>query len=56
MKAGGDGDRSEPEGEFVSGELAADCARFLAETRRRVEQRRTADARPQLARDTWRAQ
>jgi hypothetical protein len=30
-----------PEGEFVSGELAADCARFLAETRRRVEQRRT---------------
>jgi hypothetical protein len=29
----------ELKGEFVSGELADDCARFLAETRRRVEQR-----------------
>jgi hypothetical protein len=37
-----------PEGEFVSGELAADCARFLAETRRRVEQRRTVESRPLL--------
>jgi hypothetical protein len=45
-----------PKGEFVSGELAADCARFLADTRRRVEQRRTVDARPQLRADTWRAQ
>ena len=45
-----------PKGEFVSGELAADCARFLAETRRRVEQRRTVDARPQMRADTWRAQ
>jgi hypothetical protein len=44
-----------PKGEFVSGELAADCARFLAETRRRVEQRRTVVARPQIARDTWHA-
>ena len=35
-----------PKGEFVSGELAADCARFLAETRRRVEQRRTVETRP----------
>jgi hypothetical protein len=45
-----------PKGEFVSGELAADCARFLAETRRRVEQRRTVDARPQMRADTWRTQ
>ena len=45
-----------PKGEFVSGELAADCARFLAETRRRVEQRRTVDGRPQMRADTWRAQ
>jgi hypothetical protein len=35
-----------PKGEFVSGELAADCARFLADTRRRVEQRRTVVSRP----------
>jgi hypothetical protein len=35
-----------PEGEFVTGELAADCARFLAETRRRVEVRRTVESRP----------
>jgi hypothetical protein len=35
-----------PKGEFVSGELAADCARFLADTRRRVEQRRTVETRP----------
>jgi len=48
--------RAAPKGEFVSGELAADCARFLAETRRRVEQRRTVDARPQMRADTWRAQ
>jgi hypothetical protein len=40
-----------PEGEFVSGELAADCARFLAETRRRVEQRRTIESRPLLRAD-----
>lgn len=45
-----------PKGEFVSGELAADCARFLAETRRRVEQRRTVDTRPQVHADTRRAQ
>jgi hypothetical protein len=45
-----------PKGEFVSGELAADCARFLAETRRRVEQRRTVDTRPQLSREAWRPQ
>jgi hypothetical protein len=44
-----------PKGEFVSGELAADCARFLADTRRRVEQRRTVEARPQLSREAWRA-
>ncbi|HEY2790178.1 MAG TPA: hypothetical protein VGI72_12050 [Gaiellales bacterium] len=35
-----------PKGEFVSGELAADCARFLAETRRRVERRRTVETLP----------
>jgi hypothetical protein len=44
-----------PKGEFVSGELAADCARFLADTRRRVEQRRSADTRTQLRADAWRA-
>jgi len=47
--------KAAPKGEFVSGELAADCARFLAETRRRVEQRRTVDTRPQLSREAWRA-
>jgi hypothetical protein len=41
-----------PEGEFVSGELAADCARFLAETRRRVEQRRTVETRPLVRADS----
>jgi hypothetical protein len=46
--------KTAPKGEFVSGDLAADCARFLAETRRRVEQRRTLEARPQLAGDAWR--
>jgi hypothetical protein len=44
-----------PKGEFVSGELAADCARFLAETRRRVEQRRTVESRPLARADSWRA-
>jgi hypothetical protein len=43
-----------PEGEFVSGELAADCARFLAETRRRVEQRRTVETRPLVRADARR--
>jgi len=43
-----------PEGEFVSGELAADCARFLAETRRRVEQRRTVENRPLMRADSRR--
>jgi hypothetical protein len=43
-----------PEGEFVSGELAADCARFLAETRRRVEQRRTVESRPLVRADARR--
>jgi hypothetical protein len=43
-----------PEGEFVSGELAADCARFLAETRRRVEQRRTVESRPLVRADSRR--
>jgi len=43
-----------PEGEFVSGELAADCARFLAETRRRVEQRRTVENRPLVRADARR--
>jgi hypothetical protein len=43
-----------PEGEFVSGELAADCARFLAETRRRVEQRRTVESRPLVQADSRR--
>jgi hypothetical protein len=43
-----------PKGEFVSGELAADCARFLAETRRRVEQRRTVEARPLARTESWR--
>jgi hypothetical protein len=43
-----------PEGEFVSGELAADCARFLAETRRRVEQRRTVETRPLVRADSRR--
>jgi hypothetical protein len=44
-----------PKGEFVSGELAADCARFLAETRRRVEQRRTVDTRPLARAESRRA-
>jgi hypothetical protein len=43
-----------PEGEFVSGELADDCARFLAETRRRVEQRRTVESRPLVRADARR--
>jgi hypothetical protein len=47
--------RRAPKGEFVSGELAADCARFLAETRRRVEQRRTVESRPLARADSWRA-
>jgi hypothetical protein len=47
--------KAAPKGEFVSGDLAADCARFLADTRRRVERRRTVDARPQLSREAWRA-
>jgi hypothetical protein len=44
-----------PKGEFVSGELAADCARFLAETRQRVEQRRTVESRPLARADSRRA-
>jgi hypothetical protein len=44
-----------PKGEFVSGELAADCARFLAETRRRVEQRREVETRAVAHLDRWRA-
>jgi hypothetical protein len=44
-----------PKGEFVSGELAADCARFLAETRQRVEQRRTVERRPLARSEPWRA-
>ena len=44
-----------PKGEFVSGELAADCARFLAETRRRVEQRRTVETPPLVRAGPWRA-
>jgi hypothetical protein len=43
-----------PEGEFVTGELAADCARFLAETRRRVEVRRTVESRPLVHAETRR--
>jgi hypothetical protein len=58
--AGGRGAAAQPQrapkGEFVSGELAADCARFLADTRRRVEQRRTVDTRTQVRADAWRAQ
>jgi hypothetical protein len=42
-----------PKGEFVTGELAADCARFLDETRRRVEQRRTVEARPLARAEPW---
>ncbi|HEY3765546.1 MAG TPA: hypothetical protein VGL44_10345 [Gaiellales bacterium] len=42
-----------PKGEFVSGELAADCARFLAETRRRVEQRRTVETQPAARAESW---
>jgi hypothetical protein len=45
-----------PKGEFVTGELADDCARFLAETRRRVERRRTVDTRPGLSQEAWRPQ
>lgn len=44
----------EPKGEFVSGELAADCARFLAETRRRVEQRQLVTMHAGAAADAWR--
>jgi hypothetical protein len=43
-----------PKGEFVSGELAADCARFLAETRRRVEQRQLVTMHAGAAADGWR--
>jgi hypothetical protein len=43
-----------PKGEFVSGELAADCARFLAETRQLVEQRRTVESRPLACAKSWR--
>jgi hypothetical protein len=44
----------ELKGEFVSGELADDCARFLAETRRRVEQRQLVTMRSWAAADGWR--
>jgi hypothetical protein len=44
-----------PKGEFVTGELAADCARFLAETRRRVEVRQTIESRPLMRADPARA-
>lgn len=44
----------EPKGEFVSGELAADCARFLAETRRRVEQRQLVTMGPGAPTADWR--
>jgi hypothetical protein len=43
----------EPKGEFVSGELAADCARFLAETRRRVEQRQLVTTQAGAAAGGW---
>ena len=44
-----------PKGEFVSGELAADCARFLADTRLRVERRRAVETRAVAHLERWRA-